>query len=56
MVARLVEQNERLLARVAELERELGRHSANSGKPPSSNTITQRQQQAEERLSCRPPA
>ncbi len=51
MVATLVEQNERLLARVAELERELGRHSGNSGKPPSSDTISQRQQQAAERLS-----
>jgi len=51
MVAALVDQNERLLARVAELERELGRHSGNSGKPPSSDTVTQRQRQDEERLS-----
>jgi len=51
MVAALVEQNERLLARVAELERELARHSGNSGKPPSSDTVTQRRQQEEERLS-----
>ncbi len=51
MVATLAEQNERLLARVAELERELGRHSGNPGKPPSSDTVTQRQDQTEERLS-----
>lgn len=58
MLAALVEQNERLLAdnerlaaRVAKLERELGRHSQNSGKPPSSDTVTQRQEQQEQRLS-----
>ncbi|MGH2804055.1 MAG: IS66 family transposase [Thermoleophilaceae bacterium] len=51
MVPVLAEQNQRLLARVAELERELGRHSGNSGKPPSSDTVTQRQAQQEERLS-----
>ncbi len=58
MVAALVEQNgrlladnERLAARVADLERQLGRHSGNSGKPPSSDTVTQRHQQNEERLS-----
>lgn len=51
VVSTLAEQNERLLARVAELERELGRHSGNSGKPPSSDTVTQRREQAEERLS-----
>lgn len=58
MVATLAAQNERLLAdnqalatRVAELERELGRHSGNSGRPPSSDTLTAKAKQAEERLS-----
>lgn len=42
---------EQLTGRVAELEAQLGRHSGNSGKPPSSDTLTQRAQQQEERLS-----
>lgn len=36
---------ERLEARVAELEAQLGRHSGNSSKPPSSDTLAQRAQQ-----------
>jgi transposase len=40
-----------LEAEVERLRRELGRHSGNSGKPPSSDTITERQAQNEERLS-----
>ena len=36
---RLVEANERLTARVAELERRLGRNSGNSSMPPSSDTF-----------------
>jgi transposase len=51
MLDTLVGQNDRLLARVEELERELGRHSGNSGKPPSSDSVTQRKEQQEERLS-----
>ncbi len=35
---RLAEANERLTARVAELERRLGRNSGNSSMPPSSDT------------------
>lgn len=34
---------ERLEARIVELERELGRHSANSSKPPSADTQAQRE-------------
>ncbi|MFN2504159.1 MAG: IS66 family transposase [Acidimicrobiales bacterium] len=41
--------NERLEARVAELERQLGQNSANSGKPPSRDPAAERQRQAEER-------
>lgn len=41
----------RLEARIVELERELGRHSGNSGKPPSSDTVTQRQEQNQARES-----
>ena len=40
---------ERLEARVAELERQLGQHSGNSGKPPSRDPAAERQRQAEER-------
>jgi len=36
---------------IERLRRELGRHSGNSGKPPSSDTLTQRAEQKEERLS-----
>ena len=49
MVDALVAQNERLIARVAELERLLGRHSGVSGKPPSSDTLGQRDAQNVER-------
>ncbi|MGH9057747.1 MAG: IS66 family transposase, partial [Acidimicrobiales bacterium] len=42
---------EALESEVERLRRELGRHSGNSGKPPSSDTITERQAQKEERLS-----
>lgn len=51
MVATLVEQNQRLLDEVTKLRHLLDRHSGNSGKPPSSDTVTQRQRQTEERLS-----
>jgi len=51
MVDALVAQNERLMARVAELERLLGRHSGVSGKPPSSDTLGQRDAQNAERQS-----
>jgi transposase len=47
----LREQMVALTARVAELEHELSRHSGNSGKPPSSDNLTQRAAQNEERLS-----
>jgi len=39
LVAELRAQNALLLARVAELERQLGLHSGNSGKPPSSDGL-----------------
>jgi transposase len=39
LVAELRAQNAALLARVAELERQLGLHSGNSGKPPSSDGL-----------------
>lgn len=38
-----------LRARVAELERQLGQNSGNSGKPPSRDTAAERQRQAAER-------
>lgn len=57
-VEQLLAENASLLARVqaleAELEklrREMGRNSSNSGKPPSSDTLTERAAQGEERLS-----
>jgi len=40
-----------LEARIATLERETSRHSGNSGKPPSSDTLADKGRQAEERLS-----
>ncbi|MGH9149615.1 MAG: IS66 family transposase, partial [Acidimicrobiales bacterium] len=40
---------ERLEARVAELERQLGQNSGNSGRPPSRDPAAERQRQAEER-------
>ncbi len=39
LVAQLIAQNAALLARVAELERQLGLNSGNSGKPPSSDGL-----------------
>jgi transposase len=39
IIAELRAQNEALVARVAELERQRGLHSRNSGKPPSSNGL-----------------
>ena len=45
----LRELNERLGARVTELERQLGQNSGNSGKPPSRDPAAERQRQAEER-------
>ncbi|OYV56554.1 MAG: hypothetical protein B7Z71_12730, partial [Acidocella sp. 21-58-7] len=39
IIAELRAQNAVLLARVAELERQLGLHSRNSGKPPSSDGV-----------------
>jgi transposase len=39
LVAELRTQNAALIARVAELERQLGLHSGNSGKPPSSDGL-----------------
>jgi transposase len=57
-VEQLQAENASLMARVqileAELEklrREMSRNSSNSGKPPSSDTLTERAGQAEERLS-----
>jgi transposase len=50
-IVELVAENAKLAARVAELEHEASRHSGNSGKPPSSDTLTQRAAQNEERLS-----
>jgi transposase len=61
----LVSENEGLASRVTELvarlgaleleleklRRETGRNSGNSGKPPSSDTVTQRAEQQQERLS-----
>ena len=41
--------NERLEARVGELERQLGQNSGNSGKPPSGDSAAERQRQAKER-------
>jgi transposase len=56
--AELASQNAELMAKVevleAELEklrREMSRNSGNSGKPPSSDTLTQRAEQQQERLS-----
>lgn len=39
IIAELRAQNAVLLARVAELERRMGLHSGNSGKPPSSDGL-----------------
>ena len=45
----LRELNERLVARVTELERQLGQNSGNLGKPRSRDPAAERQRQAEER-------
>lgn len=57
-VAELVSENAalgvlvvRLEAKVSALKWELSRHSGNSGKPPSSDTVTQRQEQNQARES-----
>src|SRR5271169_743497 len=39
LIAALRAENESLMARVAELERQLGLNSSNSGKPPSSDGL-----------------
>ncbi len=49
----LRELNERLGTRVAELERQAGQHSGNSGQPPSRDPAAERQRQAEERAKRR---
>ena len=48
-VAELEAENERLTAKVADLEEERGRHSGTSSKPPSSDTLAQRAKQVEAR-------
>src|SRR2546421_6936277 len=45
VITQLVGLNESLAARVAALEAELRRHSGNSSKPPSADTLAQRQAQ-----------
>jgi transposase len=45
----LRDMNKRLEARVAELERQAGQNSGNSGKPPSRDPAAERQRQADER-------
>lgn len=45
--------NERLESRIADLEAELSRHSGNSSKPPSSDTLTQRAAQKARREGWR---
>lgn len=50
-VATLKALVEALEAEIERLRREGSRHSGNSGKPPSSDTLAQRSQQQEERLS-----
>ena len=42
-------ENRELRSRVGELERQLGQNSGNSGKPPSRDSVAERQRQAEER-------
>jgi cell division septum initiation protein DivIVA len=49
LITQLVALNESLAARVAELEAELKRHSGNSSKPPSADTLAQRQAQKDRR-------
>jgi transposase len=50
-MAELKAANERLRARVEKLEAERNRHSGNSSKPPSSDTVTQRAAQNARRAS-----
>lgn len=50
-ISGLVAKLEALEAELERLRRELGRNSSNSGKPPSSDTLTERAKQDEERLS-----
>ncbi len=45
---------ERLQARVAELERQLGQNSGKSGRPPSRHPAAERQREAEQRRPSRP--
>src|SRR2546426_10751730 len=45
LITQLVALNESLAARVAELEADAKRHSGNSSKPPSADTLAQRQAQ-----------
>lgn len=49
--AELLALVEALQRKVTELEHELSRHSGNSGKPPSSDTLSQRAEQEQQRLS-----
>src|SRR2546426_3236748 len=49
LIVALLDLVDTLTNRVAELEAEAGRHSANSSKPPSGDTLTQRQAQKERR-------
>ncbi len=46
--------NERLEARVGDLERQLAQNSGNSGKPPSRDPAAERQRQADERAKRQP--
>jgi len=48
-VEELRAENRDLRTRMAELERQLGQNSGNSGKPPSRDSAAERQRQAEER-------
>ena len=45
LVEEQARQIELLIARVSDLECELSRHSGNSSKPPSSDTVTERKSQ-----------
>ena len=49
LVEALRQVNQRLDERVADLERQLGQNSGNSGKPPSRDPSAERQRQAEQR-------
>ena len=52
-IEKLTQLNQRLEARVGELERQLGQNSGNSGKPPSRDSAAERQRQAAERQEAR---